>query len=201
MTSRPATQPGDVALFNGRDLAGWTSDLDDPKVKMQDVWSVLPGGVLHCKGRPAGVLRTNKDYSDYTLILDWRWLPETGGGNNGVLVHASTPRTLGIWPRSVEVQLESENAGDFWVIGTTLDVPDERERHQGRRYLNLTDGSERPIGEWNTIEITCRGNEILVKVNGQLVNHATNCSVSSGAICLQSEGMPIEYRSIYLHPL
>ena len=71
------------------------------------------------------------------------WSAGTEGGNNGVLVHASTPRALGIWPKSIEVQLLKGNAGDLWVIGTDLDVPDEATRKEGRWHKNLTDGSER----------------------------------------------------------
>ena len=99
------------------------------------------------------------------------------------------------------MQLASENAGDFWIIGTELDVKNEEERKKGRRHLNLTDDSEKPIREWNEMEITCRGDEIIVKVNGDLVNHAYNCSVTQGAICLQSEGTPIEFRDILLRKL
>ena len=116
-------------------------------------------------------------------------------------MHASTPRVLGIWPKSVEVQLQKGDAGDFWIIGTSLHVPDEAKRKKDRRYLNLTDNSEKPMGEWNHFEIVCRGNEITVRVNGDLVNHATDVSVTRGAICLQSEGVPIEYRNIVLTPL
>ncbi len=57
------------------------------------------------------------------------------------------------------------------------------------------------MGQWNQMEITCRGDEVLVKVNGELVNHATNCNVTQGAICLQSEGTPIEFRNIVIKPL
>ena len=168
---------------------------------MEDVWSV-EDGVLVCKGRPVGYLRTIKDdYRDYVLTLEWRWPPGTQGGNNGVLVHTSTPGALGVWPKSIEVQLQRGEAGDFWVIGTELDVPNEAERMRGRRHLNLTDDSEKPLGEWNEMEITCRGDEDIVKVNGDLVNHATNCNVTQGAISLQSEGAPIEYRNIVLRSI
>jgi hypothetical protein len=51
------------------------------------------------------------------------------------------------------------------------------------------------------MEITCKGDTISVKVNGQLVNEATNCSETKGAISLQSEGAPIEYRNVVLKPL
>lgn len=203
----PATQPsttqagGPIDLFNGKDLSGWTCELTDKGVGMEQVWSV-ENGVLKCTGNPAGYLRTKQEYSDYVLTLEWRWPPGTpNGANNGVLVHVSTPGALGIWPKSIEVQLATGNAGDFWIIGTELDVENEAQRKQDRRHLNLTDDSERPHGEWNQMEITCRGDEIVVKVNGHLVNHATNCSVTRGAIALQSEGAPIEYRNIRLTPL
>jgi hypothetical protein len=196
-----AEEAKEEQLFNGKDLTGWTFHLQDPDAKMEDVWSVHDG-ILACKGRPVGYLRTIKDdYHDYVLTLDWRWPPGTSGGNNGVLVHTSTPGALGVWPKSIEVQLQKGEAGDFWVIGTELDVPNEAERKRDRRHLNLTDDSEKPLGEWNQMEITCRGNEVIVKVNGDLVNHATNCNVTQGAISLQSEGAPIEYRNIVLRPI
>jgi hypothetical protein len=195
-----AATPAAIELFNGRDLTGWTYELADADVKMEDVWSVQDG-VLFCKGQPVGYLRTVEDYENYVLSLEWRWPPGTPGGNNGVLVHTSTPGAIGIWPKSIEVQLQTGHAGDFWIIGTELQVENVEERFDGRRrYLKLVD-AEKPLGEWNHMEITCRGDEIIVKVNGELVNHATNCSVTSGAIALQSEGVPIEYRNIRLTPL
>ncbi|RIK72762.1 MAG: DUF1080 domain-containing protein [Planctomycetota bacterium] len=188
-----------LQLFNGRDLEGWTYHLDDDKVAMEDVWSVEEG-VLRCTGRPAGYLITKRnDFANYVLTVEWRWPGK--GGNNGVLVHVSKPGALGVWPKSLEVQLGSGDAGDFWVIGTEIDVENEAERKEDRRHVNLTDDSEKPLGEWNTMEITCRGDEVLVKVNGELVNHAANSSETQGAIALQSEGTPIEFRKVELKPL
>ena len=110
-----------IELFNGRDLAGWTYHLDDPKVKMDGVWNVKDG-VLRCTGKPTGYLVTKKnDYENYVLSVEWRW-PDKGG-NNGVLVHVTTPSALGVWPKCLEIQLGSGDAGDLWVIGTTLDMP------------------------------------------------------------------------------
>lgn len=185
-------------IFNGKDVSNWkwVSDVAGPK--MEDVWSVRDG-ILYCTGKPTGYMHTkNADYRDYLLIVEWRWPEKSRGGNNGVLVHASKPRTLGVWPKSVEVQLGSGDAGDFWIIGTKLNVPDEATRKIDRCYKNLTDDSEKPIGQWNRMEITCRGDNIVVKVNGQLVNEASNCSVTQGAISLQSEGAPIQFRKVQL---
>jgi hypothetical protein len=187
-----------IALFNGKDLAGWSFHQKGTSAKAEEVWKVRDG-VLACTGRPAGYIKTDKEYENYVLTLEWRW-PEKGG-NNGVLVHTTTPEALGVWPKSIEVQLAHQNAGDFWVIGTELMVEDVEKRREGRRHKNLSDGDEKPVGEWNKMEITCRGDEVLVKVNRKLVNHATNLSQSKGAIALQSEGTPIEFRKVKLMPL
>lgn len=187
-----------VALFNGKDLQGWTFDHKED-VKPGDVWSVHDG-ILVCKGRPAGVIRTKKSCANYELTVEWRW-PSGPGGNSGVLVHASTPRQLDIWPKSIEVQLAAGDAGDFWTIGETIEVPDEGARRQGRRILNLTADSEKPPGEWNSMRVRCAGNTVTVWVNGDLVNHGTNASVAEGAICLQSEGTEIHFRKVELRPL
>jgi hypothetical protein len=199
MAASPAAADDTTALFNGKDLTGWTYHLDKPDVPMEDVWSVKDG-VLMCKGQPAGYLLTKKnDYQNYVLTLEWRWPGQ--GGNNGVLVHVTEPGELGVWPKSLEVQLENGNAGDFWVIGTTIEIEHPEGRIEGRRHINLSDGDEKPLGEWNKLEITCRGDEVLVKVNGKLVNHATHLSQTKGAIALQSEGTPIEFRKIKLKKL
>jgi hypothetical protein len=119
----------------------------------------------------------------------------------GVLVHASKPRVLyEMFPKSIEVQMMSEQAGDFWCIGENIEVPDmekRRPRKEGqafggtkedaRRIINLTDGSEKPLGEWNTMEIECKGDEIIVHVNGALVNHGSKATVTKGQIALQAE--------------
>lgn len=187
----------EISLFNGKNFEGWTYTLSDDSVKMEDVWSVVDGTIV-CKGKPSGYLRTKKDYADYVLTLEWRWAPGGQGGNSGVLVHTSTPGAIGVWPKSIEAQLAAGNAGDIWVIGTTIEIPNASERVMGRRHLNLTDNSEKPIGEWNKYEIIAKGDELILKVNGDVVNHATQCSVTKGAICLQSEGTEVHFRNIKL---
>jgi hypothetical protein len=202
-----APDPKPVRLFNGVDLKGWTHYLWDSKANAQDtttpmsaVWTVK-NGILYCTGKPTGYIRTLEEYENYRLAVEWRWPEGTTRGNNGVLIHTTTPNALGQWPKSIEVQLAFGNAGDFWVIGTELMVTDVEKRRQGRRHLNLTDNSEKPAGEWNRMEIEARGKEIKVWVNGHLVNHATQVSQTKGAISLQSEGAPVEFRSVVLTPL
>jgi hypothetical protein len=197
MTARAANDV--VALFNGKDLHGWTYRLAKPEVRGSDVWSIKDG-VLHCTGEPAGYLITKQnDFENYILTVQWRW-PEKGG-NNGVLVHITTPGEIDVWPKCFEVQLQSGSAGELWTIGTTLEVKHPTTHVEDRRHKNEIRGAEKPLGEWNTMEITCVGNEIDVKVNGYLVNSATKLSQHRGAIALQSEGTPIEFRAIVLAKL
>lgn len=190
----------EIALFNGNDMSGWTHVLDDPSKKLEDVWSVRDG-VIVCQGNPSGYIQTDKEYENYVLELEWKWGPEVKNGNSGVLVHATDPKALGVWPRSLECQLASKNAGDFWVIGTTAKVNDPKTRTHDRRTVNLTDDSEKPMGEWNKYVIVCAGNTVTCIVNGDVVNYAWDVSQTKGKIALQSEGAEIHFRNIKLHTL
>ena len=181
-------------LFNGHDLTGWKLFVEDDSVDVNTVWSVADG-VIHCTGKPSGYMRTEADYANYKLHVEWRWPAQPG--NSGVLLHMSEPDT--VWPKSIECQLMSGNAGDFYVIGGT-DFKEHVDKST-RRVPKKADSSENPAGEWNTYEIYCRGNTIRSFVNGVLQNEATETTVSSGKICLQSEGKPIEFRNIYLESL
>ena len=200
----PAEPPEPAPLFDGETLTGWTAVLKGESADPAETWSA-GGGILSCTGTPAGYIKTVRDdYENYSLSLKWRW---TGTpGNNGVLVHATTPNALGVWPKCQEVQLAHENAGDFWVIGSEIVTPLEgAPGHEnvvrGRRHLNFSDGDEKPPGEWNQMTVICRGDTVTVLVNGTLVNYGFGSTVAKGAICLQSEGAGIEYKEIVLTAL
>lgn len=191
-------------LFNGKDFSGWTFDVRDD-APPDAIFTVADGIVtVRGKGNNPGVMRTQGTYSNYELEFEWRW---TGGkGNSGCLVHASTPREMAIWPKSIEVQLMAENAGDFWLIGETLEVEPgqivlDKQGQPSRRRQNLTDGTEKPLGEWNRMRIVAKDKGLEVFVNGQLVNKGWNASVGAGAICLQAEGADIQFRGIRLRPV
>jgi len=69
---------------------------------------------------------------------------------------------------------------------------------KGRNIKNLTDDSEKPDGEWNTMLIEAVVSEIKVWVNGDLVNHGFNCTADKGQIALQAEGSEVEFRKLEL---
>jgi hypothetical protein len=117
-----------------------------------------------------------------------------------------------MFPKSLEVQMMHQNAGDFWCIVEDISVP-EMERRRGpkaewgitegkqRRILNLTDSSEKPLGEWNSMIIECVDTDVKVWLNGDLVNHGTNCTASKGNIALQAEGSEVEFRKVLITPI
>ncbi len=188
------------ALFNGKDLAGWTFDSVDPKIEAKSVWSVFDG-ILICKGRPPGLMRTEKEFSNYELTVEWRWTPGGKTGNSGVLIHASKPKELFIWPKSIEVQLGTGNAGDFWTNGEKLTVAGTEPLEKGRRWVKKAASTEKPPGQWNTIRIRCKGAKVTAWVNGTLMNEATGLSATKGAICLQCEDKEVHFRKVELKPI
>lgn len=194
----PVTPVKPIDLFNGKDLSNWTYDVWADGVKPTEIYRVEEG-VIKNAGKPLAVMRTKQAYRDYELEVQWRW--PNKGGNSGVLLHSSSPRERRIWPKSIECQLQSKEAGDFWVIGESVKVKDADKRTKGRRTINYTNGSENELGQWNTMIVQARGDTVKVFVNGDLVNEAWDCSASSGAICLQAEGTPVEYRKVQLRPL
>ncbi len=187
-------QPQPVSLFDGKTLNGWHQDIpaNDGKEDPVDAFTVRDG-VLVSIGQPFGHLITNSQYENYKLVVEYRYSKEAG--NCGVIVHASIPRYRSFLPQGVECQLRSGSAGDFFLFGETICRRSAPEIALGR-VPNMTDGSENTIGDWNTMVIECRDDEIKVWVNGDLVNDGVGCSVSKGQIALQSEGAEVEFRKL-----
>ena len=200
------------SLFNGKDLTGWHIDVPDmDKDKSLKNPFIVRSGMLVSLGTPGGHLITDATYQNYRLEVQYRFAGTPG--NCGILVHASTPRALyGMFPKSIEVQLMHENAGDFWCIVEDIRVQDMEKRRgpkdnwgttedKLRRIINLTDGSEKPLGEWNDVKIECLNTSVKVWVNGTLVNQGFDCTAQKGQIALQAEGSEVEFKKILLTPI
>ncbi|GEO04987.1 hypothetical protein AAE02nite_26510 [Adhaeribacter aerolatus] len=208
----PLQKAKSKSLFNGKDLTGWHADVpkmdNNPEVKSP---FIVRDGLLVSLGTPGGHLITDASYQNYRLELEYRFAGKPG--NCGALVHASTPRALyEMFPKSIEVQMMHQNAGDFWCIQEDIVVPDMEKRRgpkekwgvngdKLRRIPNLTDGSEKPLGEWNAMTIECVGNTIKVWLNNDMVNYGFDATVSQGQIALQAEGAEVEFRKVLLTPI
>jgi hypothetical protein len=177
-------------LFNGKDLTGFKTFLD-PKAQDADpakTWTVQDG-TIHCSGKPTGYFYTEASYSNYVLRYDWRYpagsAPES---NSGCLVHIQQPHQ--IWPKAVEPQGRYFDHGKlFFIHLTPLEQKFDAE---------ALERAKKPIGEWNTTEITCDANGgVSVKVNGVPVSSGRS-EVKEGPIGWQSEGAEIEFRNILI---
>jgi hypothetical protein len=180
-----------INLFNGTDLTNWVFQLKDDTVEPSDVFMVHDD-VIHISGEPFGYMRTKDTYSGYDLHIEYRWPVEAT--NSGIFIHTQLPDT--IWPQCVECQLAAGNAGDFICMnGTDMN---EREDKTSIVLKKKESSTEKPVGEWNIMEISCKSDTIEVYVNGVLQNKGTGVTVNQGHICLQSEGKDIEFKNVYL---
>ncbi len=205
------SQNREVSLFNGKDFKGWHVDVPalDNNASASSPF-IIRNGMLVSLAVPQGHIITDELYENFDLEVQYRFAGKPG--NCGVLVFCSTPRILyKMFPKSIECQLMHLNAGDFWCIGEDIVTTDMEARRgpkknwgvtegKERRVKNLTDNSENPLGEWNTMKVRCKRNKITVWVNGDLVNEG-EATVQKGQIALQAEGSEVEFRKVELKHL
>jgi hypothetical protein len=197
--------PTRTTLWNGRNLTGWKLFLGDPTVDPAGAWSASEG-VLHLNSKASGYVKTETSFSNYHLHVEWRWpalstaegpAAAASNSNSGVMVHVHGPDA--VWPLCFECQLKTGNAGQ--VVGMGLDIPDAPLLNNRKRAPKFADSSEKPPGEWNTYEIYCRGDTIEAFVNGVRQNQVGKLPVAAGAIALQLEGFPVDFRNVWLEQL
>lgn len=200
------------ALFNGKDLKGWHIDVPEMDKNPKAINPfIVRNGLLVSLGEPGGHLITDAQYENFRFTFQYRFAGKPG--NCGALVFVSKPRDLyEMFPKSIEIQLMNQNAGDFWCIQEDITVPDMEKRRgprekwgvngdKLRRIPNLTDGTEKPLGEWNSMVIECVKNSIKVWLNGVLVNYGYDATASKGQIALQSEGSEVEFKDVKVTPI
>jgi hypothetical protein len=157
--------------------------------------------MLRATGKSKGYIRTEMPYADYKLQLEWRW--PKNPGNSGVLAHVVNEDTL--WPKSFECQLASGRAGD---LSSYVDARSKEEivsrnptGYSTGRLPQKGPSAEKPVGEWNQLEVVAEGNTLTVSVNGKQVNRLTEVTPAAGMIALQAEGTAIDFRNVKLTPL
>ncbi len=184
---------GFTDLFNGKDLKGWkfyfAKDADPEKT-----WSVKEG-VIVCTGKPNGYFYTDKSYKNYVLSYDWKYLKPVEGEkssfNSGALIHIQSHK---IWPKCVEVQGANANHGFMYFLMC-------KKIGEAKYDKAAKDKAAKPIGEWNTTEITCKEDgTISAKINGTPVSEGKS-DLTEGQIGFQSEGAVIHFRNIKLKEL
>jgi subtilisin family serine protease len=169
---------------------------------IKTVCTVRPDGVLAVAGKPVGYLVTTGSYENYRLHVEYRWPADAArNSNSGVLVHvASGPVDRNTWPLCFQVQTNVTRAGDLLPMAgakfteSLSTAPGARTPQLDRRQPD----SEKPLGEWNSLDIVCRDGVIECTINGVLQNRVTGGKPCAGRIGLQLEGFPYEIRNFHL---
>jgi hypothetical protein len=175
----------------------------------QDTWT-MQKDELRCSGQPIGVMRSEKQYENFMLHVEWKHIEP--GGNSGIFVWSSAiPDEKDRLPDGVEVQMLELDwvklnmrdgavppiayvHGELFGVGGVETVPDTP---RGTRSKSIEDRCL-PRGEWNTYDVICVDGTIKLSVNGKFVNGISKSSQKKGYLCLESEGAEIFFRNFTL---
>lgn len=187
-------------LFNGKDLTNFV-DVNTS----EETWFV-EDGILKCTGWPIGVMRTEKQYENFILDIEWRFMEE--GGNSGFFLWADgEPYKDNPFPTGMEVQMldpewavinerpvEYVQGHLFPVMGLEGTIPDNPSAITGRSMAleNRMNGTR----EWNRYTVVCVDGTLKLSVNGKFVNGIRSPKRKKGYICPEAEGAEIHFRKI-----
>jgi hypothetical protein len=200
---------GFTALFNGKNLDGWQGHIDmkERVTKKDQLGELLPqrtrtakehwtvkDGVIVCDGKGGVSLQTDKDYGDFELMVDWKI---EKNGDSGIYLRGQPQ--VQIWDSDntpgAKGADKGSGSGGLWnnPSGDKAKMPLKK--------------ADKPVGEWNTFHITVIGNEVTVKLNGELVVDKGRLinywfpkepTPRKGPIELQFHGDPLWFKNIYI---
>ena len=202
---------------------GWKAlgEKDFAKVNCTDETWKWTDGIIHCTGRPVGVIESVKSYKNLEIVVEWRHLKSAG--NSGVFVWATKAsldnlkKGKGRLPQGIECQVLDHGYatnyekshkkksdwftthGDVFPCGVKM-TPFPPVAPNGTRSFpskNLSKG----VNEWNHYYIRCINGEVRLWVNGEEVSGGTGCQPSEGFLCLESEGSPVEFKNLRIREL
>lgn len=198
-----STRAEDLAftpLFNGENLTGWVNVNCAPNT------FTVREGIIVSTGIPTGVMRTNRQYENFILELEYKHVKPLG--NAGLFVWSDAVTSRGVpFTRSIEVQiLDGRNSedytshGDVFAIHGAVLTPD-RPHPKGSMRCLPSEHRAKPAGEWNHYRVECNNGVLKLAVNGKVVSGGSACSPRKGYICLESEGSECHFRNIRIHEL
>jgi len=206
--------------------------LNTDPLKVFDVTYVDGGKAMRISGEQFGGISTTREFENFHLQLQFKWGKlqwppnKKGKKDSGLMYYAVGPQGAdgGFWLRSHEFQIEEGDCGDYWACaGAVFDVRAKKENDStyvynkdgdfysfstissNGRYCQKFPDSEKPTGEWNTIDLYCYGGTSVHIVNG-VVNMILQNSrqldgnkeipLTKGKIQIESEGAEVFYRNI-----
>jgi hypothetical protein len=190
-----APSPATTPLFGAAGLDAFEL-VTTPAAAIGDVLVVRADGVIAVAGTPSGYVATRASYTNFRLHLEWRWPGKPGNG--GVLLHIQGGPKDRVWPLSQQVQTKFRAAGDLLPMagaGFAEPLTSAPGAYPAVKGHTAAD-SERPAGEWNSMDVVCRDGSITVKINEVVQNRISGARPASGKIGFQLEGAPYELRAV-----
>lgn len=226
----PKPPQGFTPLFNGKDLQGWQGNttmgdrakkspeelkkiLADRTKTAMEHWTVKDG-VIHHTGKGGVSLQTAKDYGNFELMVDWKIAEK---GDSGLYLRGQPQ--VQIWDsdnsNGAKGVDKSSGSGGLWNNPLPPDAAGSKDesviRKAGQKIGKIPlKKADKPVGEWNTFHITVIGDEVTVKLNGELVVDKAKLlnywekgkpAPATGPIELQYHGDPLWFRNIYIKEL
>lgn len=193
---------GFVSLFNGKDLTGWVNVNGAP-----GTFYVKDGEII-TSGQPTGFLRTDKQYENFELELEWMHVEKEKMANSGLFVWGDPLPAVGTpYTRGIEVQVLANfekdwatSDGDVFSIWGAHCKPD-RPHPKGMERCLPSEKRTKPPGNWNHYKVIANDGVIKLHVNGKEVSGVSNCTPRKGYLALESEGVECHFRNIRIKEL
>jgi hypothetical protein len=205
-TKKPAAaldDNGEVPLFNGTNLTGWVN------VNCHPSTFFVKDGEIITTGKPTGFLRTDRQYENFELELDWMHVNKKDVANSGLFVWGDPIPAVGTpYTRGIEVQVLinypkvdwATNHGDIFSIHGALCKPD-RPHPKGMERCLPSEERVKGGGEWNHYKVIANNGAIKLHVNGKEVSGVSQCNPRKGYLALESEGAECHFKNIRIKEL
>jgi len=187
----------DLLAGAGPKLEGWTRGPIPPQGKLgtRSQWSLdATTGYLVCQGDGGHEwLRWDHELGDCIFHVEWRFTPVPGKKNYNSGVYARNSADARIWHQAQT----GDGSGGFLFGDTPVNGVLKRINLSRQQPASRV----KPTGQWNDFEITCRGKEMTLWVNGGVTCQWRECDVPRGYVGLEAEGYRIEFRSVKVKSL
>jgi hypothetical protein len=206
---KPPADDGFKPMFNGKNLDGWVN------VNCAPGTFFAKGDEVITTGTPTGFLRTEKQYENFVLEMDWMHANTKDVGNSGLFVWGDPLPAVGTgYTRGIEVQvlvnleykdkktgkITATSHGDLFSIWGATCTPD-REHPLGWKRCLPSENRAKGGGEWNHYKVTANDGTIKLEVNGKEVSGVSQCNPRKGYLALESEGAECHFKNMKIKEL